>query len=157
MDEVFGITETTDLENNGVDSDLTQKYLTFLSDKLIYGIHIEHVTEIITNHSVTMLPRLPDYIKGIINLRGQIIPIIDIRLKMNKPEVDHTSVTCIIVLEVDNISIGILVDEVLQVYNVENNISAPPSRNHEFVSGVSTLSDGSVMFCLDTELLVNSK
>lgn len=134
-----------------------QKYLTFKSDGLIYGIAIENVIEIITNHAITKLPMVPDYIKGIMNLRGQIIPIVDIKQRMRKKCCEKTSDTCIIILEVDSVSIGILVDQVLHVINVEKKISTPPSKNHEFVNGMINLSNGTVMFCLDCELLVNAK
>ncbi len=133
------------------------KYLTFLSDNLVYGINIENVIEIITNHNITKLPKVPAYVKGIMNLRGQIIPVIDIRERMGKLPLGETSESCIIIIEVNSISIGILVDTVLQVINVEKKITSPPSKNQEFVSGITNLPDGTVMFCLDCELLVNTK
>ena len=75
----------------------TERFLTFSSNDLNIGVSTNYVIEIITNHTITMLPLVPDYVKGIINLRGQIIPIIDIRLRMGKPSIDYTSSTCIIV------------------------------------------------------------
>lgn len=133
------------------------KYLTFVSADLIYGIPIENVVEIITNPSITSLPMVPPYVKGIINLRGQIVPIIDIREIMDKPENEDTSLLCVIILEIGTISIGILVDTVLQVINANNKISEPPSKNLAFISGMTNLSDGSVMFCLDCDSLVSNK
>ena len=150
----------SNLTYNDVDTDKnsnnTNKYLTFLSNNLIYGIKIENVTEIITNYSVTKLPMVPNYVQGILNLRGQIIPIIDIRLRMNKAASD-TPYPCIIIIEINSISIGILVDSVLQVLTLENKISAPPSKNEEFISGMTNLPDGNIMFYLDCDLLVNPK
>ena len=99
---------------------------------------------------------VPNYVQGIINLRGQIIPVIDIRLRMNKLA-SETPYPCIIIIEINSISIGILVDSVLQVLNLENKIAAPPSKNQEFISGITNLPDGSVMFYLDCDLLVNTK
>lgn len=151
IDELFE--NLTDIDEN---SDNTNKYLTFLSNDLIYGIKIENVTEIITNYSITKLPMVPNYVQGIINLRGQIIPVIDIRLRMNKLA-SETHYPCIIIIEINSISIGILVDSVLQVLNLENKIAAPPSKNQEFISGITNLPDGSVMFYLDCDLLVNTK
>jgi len=148
MDEEYGITEVN--EN-------TNKYLTFVSADLIYGIPIENVVEIITNPSITSLPMVPPFVEGIINLRGQIVPIIDIRQIMNKPENEDTSISCVIILEIGSISIGILVDTVLQVINATNKISEPPSKNLAFISGMTNLSDGSVMFCLDCDSLVSNK
>lgn len=83
-----------------------ERYLTFCSDGLTLGVSTHYVTEIITDHSITSLPIVPDYVRGIINLRGQIVPIIDIRLRMGKPMIDYTSTTCIIVLKVDSVNIG---------------------------------------------------
>lgn len=134
-----------------------QKYLTFMSNDLVYGIVVENVVEIITNHIITKLPMVPDYVKGIMNLRGQIVPVVDIKQRMCRCSCEKTSDTCIIILEVGSISIGILVDAVLQVINIENKISSPPSKNHEFVNGMINLPDGTVMFCLDCSLLANVK
>ena len=72
----------------------TERFLTFSSDGLNIGVSTNYVIEIITNHAITMVPLVPDYVKGIINLRGQIIPIIDIRLRMGKPSIEYTNTTC---------------------------------------------------------------
>ena len=153
------ISETDLQESNFIneqisDEDNSQKYLTFISDDLVFGIPIDNVIEIITNHAITKLPRVPHYVQGIINLRGQIIPIIDIRLRMNKPAADPSESTCVIILEVGDISIGILVDVVLQVFDIKNKIAPPPANSHEFVDGITTLPDETVVFRLDCELLV---
>ncbi len=141
----------------GEEEDIVNKYLTFTSADLVYGIPIENVIEIITNPTITSLPMVPDFVKGIINLRGQIVPIIDIRQVMNKPVNEEVSITCVIILELDAISIGVLVDSVLQVINIQNNLSAPPAKNHTFISGMTNLSDGTVMFSLDCEALLSNK
>lgn len=150
-------THEFDKDTLGTSRDNSKKYLTFISDGLVFGIPIDNVIEIINNHTVTMLPRVPNYVQGIINLRGQIIPIIDIRLRMNKPAAEPSSSSCVIILEVDSIAIGILVDVVLQVFDIENKITPPPSKSQEFISGMTTLADGTVIFCMDCKLLVNSK
>ena len=90
----------------------TERFLTFSSDGLNIGVSTNYVIEIITNHAITMVPLVPDYVKGIINLRGQIIPIIDIRLRMGKPSIEYTNTTCIIVLNINSVYIGIIVDAV---------------------------------------------
>lgn len=134
-----------------------QKYLTFISAELVYGIPINNVVEIITNPSITSLPMVPPYVKGIMNLRGQIVPIIDIRQIMDKPANEDITITCVIILEIDSISIGVLVDTVLQVINVTDKLSDPPSKNLAFISGMTNLSDGTVMFSLDCESLISNK
>ena len=78
----------------------TERFLTFTCDGLNIGVSTNYVIEIITDHSITMLPLVPDYLKGIISMRGEIIPIIDIRLRMGKLPIEYTSTTCIIILEI---------------------------------------------------------
>ena len=85
------------------------KYLICISDGLLYGVDAEQVETIITDHTITRLPRVPHYVRGIINLRGQLIPIIDMRLRLGKmPEDEH----CIMVVNVENNVVGLLVDGV---------------------------------------------
>lgn len=157
MSDILTEIDTTEINNERRDEN-TKKYLTFLSDNLVLGVKVDYVTEIITNHSITMLPMLPDYIKGIINLRGQIIPILDIRLRMNKLENKTNETSCIIVLNIDSIYIGILVDMVSQVLDInEDKISPPPANNkQELINGILSLPDGTVLLMLDCNLLVNN-
>lgn len=98
-----------------------ERFLTFRSADLTFAVNTKYVIEIITNHSITTLPMVPEYIKGIINLRGQIIPIVDIRLRLGKPSIDmeNNESNCIIVLDIDSISVGIIVDSVSQVVDSE--------------------------------------
>ena len=88
------------------------RFLTFLSDGLYFGVNTKNVIEIINNHKIRPLPMVPDYVRGIINLRGQVIPIIDMRLRMGKPFQEYTPKTCIVILEIDSNTIGIIVDSV---------------------------------------------
>ena len=125
----------------------TERFLTFTSDGLTIGISTDYVTEIITNHSITVLPLVPDYVKGIINLRGQIIPIIDIRLRMGKEAIAYTNHTCIIVLNIDSVLIGIVVDMVQQVIDIDKSlISSMPIEDHqELINGMVSLDERSVL------------
>lgn len=137
-------------------SSTEERFLTFQSDGLTFGVSTNYIIEIITNHMITMVPVVPGYVKGIINLRGQIIPIIDIRLRMGKMDIDYTSASCIIVLNCDSISIGIIVDAVEQVLDIDSSkISPVPAKNQqELVSGMISLQDGSVVLILDCEGLI---
>ena len=101
---------------------------------------------------------VPNYVKGIINLRGQIIPIIDIRLRMGKPSIDYTSSTCIIVLNINSVQIGIIVDAVQQVMDIDQSkISPVPVENQqELISGMVSSANSSVILFLDCEQLVQS-
>ena len=136
----------------------TQSFLTFSSDGLNIGVSTNYVIEIITNHAITMVPLVPDYVKGIINLRGQIIPIIDIRLRMGKPSIEYTSSTCIIVLNINSVYIGIIVDAVQQVMDIDQSkISPVPVENQqELISGMISSSERSVILFLDCEQLVQT-
>ena len=113
----------------------TQKgrYLTFSLGKESYGIEIQYVMEIIGIQSVTEIPELPDYVKGIINLRGRIIPVMDVRLRFKKEEKSYNDRTCIIVVDIKNISIGLIVDGVSEVLTIpEQDIVDPPEVNKGF-------------------------
>lgn len=136
----------------------TERFLTFMSDGLTIGISTDYVIEIITNHAITMIPLVPGYVKGIINLRGQIIPIIDIRLRMGKASIDYTNTTCIIVLNIDDTNIGIVVDSVQQVIDIDKaQISPVPTESHqELINGMISLSEHSVLLFLDHEQLTNT-
>lgn len=132
----------------------TEKYLIFSSDSLMYGIKAEQVKDIITDYTITYVPHVPNYVKGVINLRGQIVPIVDIRLRLGKPEQNNF---CGIVVDVDGSMVGILVDMVEQMVDVPLDaiLPVPTSRGHAMVSGMWTLPDGNTMLELDCELLLH--
>ncbi len=137
---------------------LMTKYLTFVADDLLFGVNASYVVEIIINHALTSLPMTPDYVKGIINLRGQIIPIIDTRLRIGHPSAEHDdSTVCIIVLDIDGTHIGILVDRVAQMVDIdETQISTGPVSDQQLVSGMISLADGSdTMLVLDCARMIN--
>lgn len=106
------------------------RYLTFTLGKETYGIEIKYVTEIIGIQAITELPELSEYIRGIINLRGKIIPVMDVRLRFKKEFREYNDRTCIIVVDISNISIGLIVDGVAEVLSIdEQNIVEPPKMN----------------------------
>ena len=133
---------------------LMEKYLLFHSGGLLFGIPAEHVVEIITNHTITKLPLLPYHIRGIINLRGQIIPIVDIRLLLNQPQEEDT---CIIILDIDDTSVGILVDSVQRMLDVAQDTitSVPTNTEEKLVSGMCSLPDGQTMLRFDCASLLD--
>ena len=139
---------------DGAPEILTDKYLIFVSDNLFYGIDAEQVVEIITDHTITRLPRVPHYVRGIINLRGQIIPIIDIRLRLGKPEAGEN---CIMVVNVDNNCVGILVDGVEKMVDIPRDTILPmPTQNpQKLISGMCSLAEGGTMLILDCSLLLH--
>jgi len=113
----------------------TQKgrFLTFQLGKESYGIEIRHVTEIIGIQPITEVPELPEYIKGIINLRGKIIPVMDVRLRFKKEPREYNDRTCVIVIDIQDVSIGLIVDTVSEVLSIpDENIVEPPQMNKGF-------------------------
>ena len=126
----------------------TEKYLLFLSDQLLFGVKAEYVVEIITNHTITLLPLVPSYILGIINLRGQIIPIVDMRILLGCPAQQDT---CIIILNINDTMVGILVDTVQKMMDIEKSaiLPAPAQITQDMVSGMCSLEDGQTMLVFD--------
>lgn len=108
------------------------KYLTFIIGSECYGIEIRYVTEIIGLQAITEIPEQKDYIKGIINLRGKIIPVIDVRIRFKKEAKEYTDRTCVIVVDIKEFSIGLIVDSVAEVLNIpEKDIVDPPQVSKE--------------------------
>lgn len=136
---------------------LMAKYLTFYTDNLLFGVNASYVVEIIINHALTSLPMTPDYVKGIINLRGQIIPIIDIRLRIGRPDAETDSTVCIIVLDIEGTQIGILVDRVAQMVDIdESQLSVSLVSDQQLVSGMISLEDGgNTMLVLDCARMIS--
>lgn len=133
------------------------RFLTFDLEEEVFGIEIRFVKEIIGMQPVTKLPDVPDYIKGIINLRGRIIPLIDMRLKLKKPAAEYTDRTCIIVVETAEVTVGLIVDNVSEVLSVgEDNIVPPPDARsgvkNSYISGIGKVGD-EIKLLLDCESL----
>lgn len=151
-------TQTTMAGANNFAPEAMERYLTFHTDNLIFGVSTNYIIEIITNHTITTMPMMPNFVKGVINLRGQIVPIIDIRQRLGKPSIEYTNTSCVIVLSVDSISIGIIVDAVEQVLDIDySRISPVPANNQEeLVSGMISMPAGNVVLLLDCETLVNN-
>ncbi|MDR4508032.1 MAG: chemotaxis protein CheW [Candidatus Brocadiaceae bacterium] len=113
----------------------TGKYLTFVLCGEEYGIGILKIREIIGIMKITPVPQTPEHMKGVINLRGKVIPVIDLRLKFGLTEKEHTQETCIIVVEVKGILTGVIVDTVSEVLDVQGKDLEPSPR---FGDGVDT-------------------
>lgn len=145
-----------DLEQSQDSTEASKKYLAFVSDGLNFAIDADSVIEIINGHAITHLPKTPDFIKGIINLRGQIIPIMDMRQRMNRTQVEYGKEACIIVILVENVSIGLLVESVSQMLDIcESQICAPPlSTNQDMVNGIARVNE-TVYLILDCLLLLD--
>lgn len=143
----------------------TGKYLTFTLDNEEYGIGILKVKEIIGMMPVTQVPRTPDFVKGVINLRGKVIPVVDLRAKFEMDTIPYTERTCIIVVEIDTdavtVLIGIVVDAVSEVLNIrEDEIEPPPTfgtkLNNDFILGMAKM-DGGVKILLNIDQVLSSE
>lgn len=137
------------------------KYLTFTLGKDSFGIEILFVTEIIGIQQITDVPDLPEYIKGIINLRGKIIPVMDVRSRFKKEPREYDERTCIIVVDIGEISIGLIVDRVSEVLDIpEESVSPPPkvSKNtqNKYVKGIGKIGED-VKLILDCEKLLSEE
>ncbi|MCF8018901.1 MAG: chemotaxis protein CheW [Vallitaleaceae bacterium] len=136
------------------------KFLTFSLGEESYGIDIMYVTEIIGIQPITVVPELPNFVRGIINLRGKIIAVMDARLKFNKTPKDYNDRTCIIVIDIAQLSIGIIVDAVSEVINIgDDNIVPPPNLNlggRKYIKSVGK-SDDNVILILDCEKLLDEQ
>lgn len=134
---------------------LAGKYLTFILDEEGYGLEILKVREIIGMMTITAIPRMPDYVKGVINLRGKVIPVIDLRLKFSMEQAEQTPETCIIVVDVGGSLMGVIVDQVSEVLDIPGNaIEDPPnvgvSIDTGFILGMGKTKD-SVKILLDID------
>lgn len=143
------------LEENVSEDTTKDRYLTFIIDGEDYGIDICHVIEIITVSAITWVPETSEELKGIINLRGSIIPVIDVRLKFKKEEKKYDELTCIIVIEYDKYTVGLIVDTVNEVLTIpESSISLPPNARlkyqNKFIKNIGKV-DGKVQLLLDLD------
>lgn len=140
-------------------ADVDQKLLTFSLADEGYGVSILKVKEIIGMMDITPVPKTPDFIKGVINLRGKIIPIMDLRIKFGMTQQEYDERTCIIVVEVELKGVqkllGVVVDMVSEVVTIsQNQIEPPPdygkSMEHNFILGIGKIKDR-VVIILDIE------
>lgn len=149
----------TEEVQNYVEEDTTKnKYLSFLVGKEEFGIEISCVKEIINMVSITQVPSTPKYVKGIINLRGDIIPVIDVRIRFRMEERPYDDLTCIIVIERQGENIGLIVDGVNEVkYINDKNIASPPSArlsySNQFVKNLGR-SEDKVVLLLEIDRLL---
>ena len=145
-------------------ADKEGKYLTFTLTEEEYGIGILKIKEIIGMLPITSVPQTPDFVKGVINLRGKVIPVMDLRLRFGMMSIDYTERTCIIVVEIagqtGTILVGIVVDAVSEVLNIKGaDIEKTPSfgtkLNTEYILGMAKM-EGGVKILLDIDQVLSS-
>lgn len=138
-----------------------EQYMTFKCSDEIYGISIKYVNEIIGLSQITKVPETQDYLIGLINLRGKIIPVIDVRIRFGKEPLEYNDRTCVIVIDVKSTVIGLIVDAIDEVAAfAENEITPPPSvsdlamQAKKYVFGIGRV-NGEVKLLLDPDKLIN--
>lgn len=150
--------------NQELEEEDTQKgkYMTFKSGHEYFGIEIKYINEIIGMQSITAIPEVENYIKGLINLRGKIIPVIDVRIRFNQEPFEYTDRTCIIIINVKSTVVGLIVETIAGVEKIEEaDIEPPPtlsmgSVKNKYVYGLGKTGD-SVKLLLDPEKLIKDE
>lgn len=139
------------------------KYVTFKSGNEYFGLKIQYVNEIIGFQEITAVPESEDYIKGLINLRGKIIPVIDVRLRFKQEPFEYTDRTCIIVINVNQLVVGLIVEKIAEVVEIqEENILPAPTigkadkSQNKYVYGIGKVGD-QVKLLLDPDRLLNDE
>ncbi len=140
--------DTSLLEEEYEEDEDTQedKFLTFVLNGEEYGIEIRHVTEIIGIQNITGVPDMPNYIKGVINLRGKVIPVMDVRLRFGLEERAYDDRTCIIVINIDEQPVGMIVDRVSEVLDIPKSDVEPPPKvkkaeSSRFIKGMGKVGE----------------
>ena len=132
--------------------------LLYYIDNVLYGIEIEYITEIISIQPITVVPRVPDFIKGVINIRGKVVPVISIRNKINQPEIPYDDKTCIIIVEINDLTVGLIVDCVREISTVlpTDTCSAPDFKTvnqNQYIKSIID-SGGEIKQLLDIHKLI---
>jgi len=145
MSEIMTDTMMTEEQNN--EDTMHNKFLVFELEKQQYAIAIENVVDIINVQPVTHVPNCPDFVRGITNLRGKVIPIIDVRIRFGMAERDYDDRTCIIVVELHGIPVGMIIDSVSEVITLdEGDIAPPPTFSNvvdaRFIEGIGKTEQG---------------
>ena len=144
-------------------ADKEGKYLTFTLAEEEYGIGILKIKEIIGMMPITTVPRTPEFVKGVINLRGKVIPVMDLRLRFGMEEIDYTERTCIVVVEIEGASgtvmIGVVVDSVSEVLNIKGeDVEETPTfgtkMDTEYILGMAKM-EGGVKILLDIDRVLS--
>jgi len=140
--------EATD--NDAFDEDdedtLSNRYLTFHLGGEDYGIEIRYVTEIVGVQKITEVPDLPEFVRGVVNLRGQVIPVIDVRLRFKMAARDYDERTCVVVVSLQGAFVGLIVDTVQEVREIlPDKVSAPPkygkSEKSRYIMGLGKVGE----------------
>ena len=147
-----------DLRDDDEEDAMKDRYLTFRVGDEVYGLDIQYVIEIVGMQRITDVPDMPDFVKGVINLRGKVIPVIDIRRRFQMEDREYDDRTCVIVVNINTNSIGLVVDMVNEVLDIpEASVSAPPKvgqgTSSRYLKGMGKVGD-EVKILLDVQKLL---
>lgn len=137
----------------------SNKYLTFWTDNQLFGISISNIVQIIKMQEITKIPNFPEYAKGIITIRGNVIPVIDVRIKLHKEEIDYNDKSCIIVANLQETPVGFIVDSINEVIKIEDDKISPPPKmttNDTCLTGIAKIND-KVILIIDLEHMFNNE
>lgn len=146
----------------GANEKQRNKYVTFKSGNEYFGLKIEYVNEIIVYQEITEIPESEEYIKGLINLRGKIIPVIDVRIRFKQEPMEYTDRTCIVIINVNDMVVGLIVEKIAEVVEIKEEDILPPPKvviggedklQNRYVYGIGKVGD-SVKLLLDPERIL---
>lgn len=151
--------ESTMSENEDT---LRNMYLTFRLGSESYGIEIRYVKEIVVMQKITVVPDTPIFVKGVVNLRGQVIPVLDMRLRFNMESREYDQRTCIIVMNIEGVQVGLVVDTVNEVRNIEDEQISPPPRSAgadtaQYIQGMGKVNEQVIILLEGRNLLYDQE
>ncbi len=165
MNEAGSLNTPSDLLDLGINEvdENKKKYMTFKSGNEYYALEIKYVNEIIQILDITMVPETEEYIKGLINLRGKIVPVIDVRLRFGQESFEYNDRTCIIVIQVKDMMVGLIVEKIADVVEIRDCDILPPPKisrsdqgNRKYIYGIGKVGD-SVKLLLNPERLLSDQ
>ena len=140
-----------------ISEELMDRYLLFRIGEESFAVPLSYVMEIVNIQSITVIPNVPDYVKGIVNLRGRVFPVIDLRLKLGMEEREYDDKTSIVMIDINEERIGLIIDLVIEVRTIESTaFAAPPGtslRDSLYISGICTIGNDHVR-CIDCDKLL---
>ena len=151
-----------DIDDDEEEDLIENNYLSFYVGNETYAVDIASVTEVVGLQKIAEVPDVPEFIKGVINLRGKVITIMDVRKRFNMPDIEYTERTCIVVLDINNAPTGLIVDGVSEVIEIPEDKVFPPTdwsendQNDCVIFGIGRVED-KVNIILDVERLVLNK
>ena len=162
MDETGRDLQVQDGQLEEVSQDVrAEMYMTFKSGSEYFGLKVRYVSEIIQFQAITAIPETEDFIKGLINLRGKVIPVIDVRMRFKQQPIEYNDRTCIIVLNVRSMLVGLIVEKIAEVVDIEEKDILPPPEigksdrtQNQYVYGIGKVGD-TVKLLLDPDRLLN--